>query len=599
MIDSPETRDRDDAIWLHRDGDDTHVWIHIADVAGRFPAGTAADRLAQRRVHTRYRPGRIDPMLPETVEQEAALRPGGPQPTMRIALRFDESAAVTDITVGRGRLHHAHTLTYPLTSRVLAEPSHPLYEVLDHARRLATALLSRRRRAGALAFYDLHRGYATTEEGHLVRLADHQRHVGYLIVQELMIAANSAVADWCMARDLPILFRNHRAATVAGDTTALLDELAAAQARDDPTGYERLRDRMTLVQSPASYDTRVLGHHGLNLAGYTHATSPLRRYADLVNQRVLLAAAAGEPAPYDDATLAALAEHVNEVTREERRRRAERHRTAARDDTRRRLRSAGHEDLSAADFGKVVRLAVAEGRDVPELMAETRRRLHAGELALRDRYEILIGATAPAWRTLREDVHRGICDSPGEPVTVVNLHAQAHSDRPVTPETVEWTVEDVGDVRQPRFAATVTLRLPEGEHRSPTRAAGTKKDAKLQAAIALLATLTGLPDRSHDAPPPTAPPPAAARRVPPERNAAMAVNEYGQHGTITGVQWRFHREGPPHEPEFTCTVSALLPSGHRIEATGSAGGKQAAKLAAATRLRHTIEEALTPTGGDT
>ena len=593
MIDSPDTRDRDDAIWLRPNESGVDIWVHVADVARHLPVGSLGDRQARDRVHTRYLPHRVINMLPNGVEAAAALRPDTTQPTMTVSVRLDATLEPCEVTVSRGRLVNPHPLSYSEVTHILADGDHRLHRRLTQARELAQALLNRRRRNGALAFYDLYRGYATTEEGNVIRLADNQRHIGYLIVQEFMIAANAAVARWAAQRDLPILYRNHRTSAVAGDVSAILDDLVAAQSRGDATGYELLRDRLSVVQRAAEYGTAVLGHHGLNLPTYTHATSPLRRYSDLVNQRMLLAVSDGAPWPYSLDELIAYAGEINDRFQRDRQRRAERHRAAAKQAIRHKLDATTYRDLTDGDFGKVLRMAIAGGGAPGELIEETRRRAGEGRLSIRDRYVLLLNASADSWKDVRRQVHRQVAEEPSDALAVLNMYAQADTGSPGGTGRLDWQVDTVGTAHRPHFRAQVTVTKADRAVVSVPRVAGSKKDAKSQAALALVGSLSGLGDLSTDVPLPEPVARTRTPRVPAERNAMMAVNEYAQTGVITAPVWTFQREGPPHEPVFTATVAATFVSTEEpLNAEARAGSKQSAKAVAAENLRAHIEDGL-------
>ena len=94
---------------------------------------------------------------------------------------------------------------------------------------------------------------------------------------------------------LPILFRNHRPNPVAGSTDELMHEIAAAAG--DPNLFAILRGRLLSTLRAATYNPTVHGHYGLRLGAYTHITSPLRRVADLINQRIVFAHLDHCPAP--------------------------------------------------------------------------------------------------------------------------------------------------------------------------------------------------------------------------------------------------------------------------------------------------------------
>ncbi|MEV0649979.1 RNB domain-containing ribonuclease [Phytomonospora sp. NPDC050363] len=590
MIDGPETADRDDAVWVARDGAGWSLTVHIADVAAVVPLGGAVDAGARRMITTRYLPeGGHVPMI-GAGEARATLREGVAQPTLRVTVAFDADGEAVASDVARGVLSEGAARTYPQAAAALRDPDDPLHTMLTHAHELSRVLLSRRRAAGALAFYDLLQGFATTEEGNLVRLGGALRNAGYMIVQELMIAANEAVALWVAEHDVPILFRNHRASAVAPSRDELLEDLSSFAAE---TGNRVLVEkRLAMLMRPATYAPTVTGHYALNLPAYTHATSPLRRYPDLVTQRMLFAAADGAPPPYSLDQLTEMAEGINATIRQRRQATSDRHRDQARRQTRRVLDTAPLAQVDSDTFHRVVKLAVTE--DVPRegLAEELVRRLADDVLAPRTICHVLFDAEGDAWRLLKERLGDWLAEEPSRAVTGLSVYAQDVMGGPISDEHVAWTVEATGTTQQPRFTARVALRLGSLGHESPGRTAASKKDARSHAALTLVCALAGIADRSRDdVELPEPPSPAArARQVPADRHPVMAVNEYAQLGVISGLTFDYERDGTPHEPVFTCTASAVLAgSGLPMSGTGTAGAKQAAKTTAAADLRKRIK----------
>ncbi|MEV0645768.1 RNB domain-containing ribonuclease [Phytomonospora sp. NPDC050363] len=600
MIDGPDTVDRDDAVWVDRDGGGWRLTVHIADVDAVAPLGSGLDASARRKVTTRYLPDGHIPMLDGGGEERATLRAGVETPTCRVTVRFDDDGVAYAGEVGRGRLADGRVLTYPQAAAAVRERHDPLHEMLSEAHLLARTLLTRRRAAGALAFYDLRQGFATTEEGNLVRLGGVQRNAGYVIVQELMIAANEAVARWSAEHDVPILFRNHRAAAVSPPRDELLEDLTAMAASSG--NRDLVEKRLAMLMRPATYAPTVTGHYALNLPAYTHATSPLRRYPDLVTQRMLFAAVDGAPAPYDFDELAALGEEVNAAIRERRLRTAERYRAEARKETRRQLDTAAYAVMDAETFRKILKLAVTEPEPREGIAEEVVRRLDGNRLPLREVCHVLFDAAGDAWRPVRERLGDWLAEEPSRAVTGLSVYAQDRIGGPISDDHVRWDVAPTGTAQVPRFTARVSLRLGEERRDSPPRTATSKKDARSQAALALVSLLARIGDRSSDMVGEDGPAGAAqtarTRLVPSDRHPVMAVNEYAQLGVLTGLRFTYERDGSPHEPVFTCSVSAELSStGEDLTGTGSAGSKQAAKTEAAADMRAKVDASLGVTSG--
>jgi ribonuclease R len=593
MIDAATTVDRDDAIWIESDGDGFDVWVHIARVADHVPTGGRADTEAHDRVHTRYRAEYTKHMLPAPIVAAASLEPDRENDTFAVHLRLDHAGNVLTADLGPGRLTRSWAMSHGEAADAAGDPAHPLHGTLALALRFAQTMLAARRNAGALAFYDLLSGFATNEEGQLVRLDSAERNSGYIIVQEFMIAANAQIAAWAVREDLPILFRNHRLAAVAGDPAELRDELDSIAAAGDGNAFEMLRSRMRMVARAAAYGPTVHGHHGLQLPVYTHATSPIRRYPDLVTQRILLAAALGHPSPYPFDELTAVAAHVNERIEEERRAKTEYFKQKAHEQTAKHAESADFAALPYKQFSRVLQFAVERGETPTGLVEDTARRLDARELQLREFASVYLYGRG-AFEPLRERMNLILAGEPQQAQSVINVYLQDRLGGPVSNETnVLWTVEDAPGYEGPLFSAQVAIHYNGEQVESPKRLQRNKKEARNQAALALVAALADLPDLSADAI-------AKPRTEGPKKllvdasvNPAEAVQIYAARGMVKLLTWDFEVDGPSHERTFTCRAEGWMQrSGERVAAEGKGPTKQAAKTNASLELRVHIEVAL-------
>ncbi|GAA4085224.1 RNB domain-containing ribonuclease [Actinomadura miaoliensis] len=578
MIDRADSADRDDAFWVERISSGWHVRVHIADVARVIPAGSPADIQAAGRGWTVYLPDRTIRMLPAD-RQDAAALGAAPVPTCLIELHVGVDGAVERARISRGRLRHGIAMSHREAAAALTRPIDlgPQDQMLRDAHHLALALLARRRLSGALVLYDLERGWATGESGVPRPVSEYERNAAYIIVQELMIAANEAVARWCIERDLPILFRNHRVGAVAPPREQLLDDLTASAVTSAVT-----RERLTAILRRAEYGPQVGGHYGLNLAAYTHATSPLRRYADLVTQRIVLAAVDGRPSPYSQGQLQEIATAINTRARELKDRKSQRLKQAATDRAHRRLRDGAAElaGLDAAAFHRVLKTAAREGDPPPALVEEITRRADAGLLAPRDICWALLRTQGERWRPARERLCRLLADDPPLAVTVVAMYGQLTGADPL------WEIRDIGTVQQPLFAVTVTLVCGDTVHTSPRRIGPGKREGRQQAALGLAAAMAGLPDASQDlAEEPAPPAPGDIDQPTVHKNPIMTVNEHTQKGRLRDLRWDFTSHGPGHEPDHTCTVTATCAAtGAEFVASATAARKADAKTQAAAAL---------------
>lgn len=263
MIDRKESVDRDDAITVRSHADGWELTVYVADVASGVVPGSAADREAFRRRESAYGGYRgTAKMLPRPVEERLTLAEGRTCATLRVQVTFDRAGAVLGVQVDRARLQGALAMDHSEVAQAVGDPAHRLHHQLRDAAELSETLLARRRSQGALALYDLLKGWATDEDGRLVRLAAAERNIAYKIVQECMIAANTAIAGWAAARDLLVLFRNHSAAKVAPPRAEFLDDLDLALSDGSGARLQALQERTLMVLRPAEYAPFMRGHWG-------------------------------------------------------------------------------------------------------------------------------------------------------------------------------------------------------------------------------------------------------------------------------------------------------------------------------------------------
>jgi len=329
-IDPPSARDFDDAISAEALADGAvRVWVHIADVSHYVTPGSAVDRVAFRRATSVYVPGKVEPMLPEALSNEAcSLVPHQDRLAVTVELEL-EGARVRRSAFHRSIIRSDERLDYPRVDRIFAGAERaeaPWAEPLAAARRAAAALETAREAGGALAVESTEPEFAFSREGHVSELVWSEQTESHRLIEHLMIAANEAVATLLETRKLPALYRVHERPEPARvehlvDQLASLDvpttpipgtmtsQQAAEKVAEIALGVDREIKRRghgraaftslvlrTLKQ--AHYSPKNVGHAGLRSPRYCHFTSPIRRYPDLVCHRALLAAiGAGEDAP--------------------------------------------------------------------------------------------------------------------------------------------------------------------------------------------------------------------------------------------------------------------------------------------------------------
>ncbi|HVS02342.1 MAG TPA: ribonuclease R [Thermoanaerobaculia bacterium] len=316
-IDGASARDFDDAISVERVSSRLfRVGVHIADVSHYVPPGGGLDGEAYRRGTSVYYPERAIPMLPERLSTElCSLRPGVPRLAVSVFLDVDRQGRVQARRFATTVIRSHRRLTYDEVRRVLEEPRAgdereygPVLAMLRQAREVMQALHLRRTERGSLDF-DLPEGDVELDtDGYVVGIRPGQRHVAHRLIEELMIAANEAVAEELLERQQPALFRVHHPpdpervdelrtllrpfgidlpeSSEPPEPGALQDVLRRVEGRPEEPFVAAVVLRS---QQRAIYHPDSAGHYALASEHYLHFTSPIRRYPDLVAHRQLKA----------------------------------------------------------------------------------------------------------------------------------------------------------------------------------------------------------------------------------------------------------------------------------------------------------------------
>jgi ribonuclease R len=341
-IDPETAKDFDDAISVRQEGDGLRTWVHIADVSHFVPAGSPLDHGAARRSFSAYVPGRVAPMLPpELADDLCSLRPNQDRLCLTVEVPFDAELQPGEPTFYRSVIRSRERLTYGQAERILGgtdQASAELAEALGLAERLALELRRRRFARGALRITTREIVFAFDGEGGVERAWLESEPHAHLLIEELMILANEAVAGLLAGRRREALYRVHerpdptaislllaklaelevptppaperltpaQAAALAGEISERVSEYVERSRR----GVEAFPALVLRALKQARYDPKNLGHSGLASPAYCHFTSPIRRYPDLVCHRALLRElGAGDEPPADD--LDELAEHAS------------------------------------------------------------------------------------------------------------------------------------------------------------------------------------------------------------------------------------------------------------------------------------------------
>jgi exoribonuclease II len=339
-IDDDDSRDLDQlTVAQPGDGDSVTILVAIADVDALVKQGSAIDRHAQQNTVTVYPPGIIFPMLPERLSTDlTSLAEGQDRLAIVIEMVIDKDGEITASGVYRARVRNQAKLGYPGVAAWLdgtGPMPAPMTKVpgLDAQLRtqdeVAQRLHGRRHQRGALDIQTVE-ARPIVQDGAVVGLAQETKSRSRTLIEDFMIAANGVTAGFLGDHNFPSIRRVVRAperwdriqklAADVGETlpdtpdpVALAGFMARRRAAE-PLQYPDLS--LAIVKLMGSGDYAVerpgdapLGHFGLAARDYGHATAPNRRYPDLLTQRLLKAAVAGNPVPYDLPELERLAEH--------------------------------------------------------------------------------------------------------------------------------------------------------------------------------------------------------------------------------------------------------------------------------------------------
>ena len=573
-IDSEHSKDLDDAFWVTPEGDGYLVDVSIADVAAVVKAGTPMDRAAAGKVETEYLRSYNRPMLPRGLsEDRCSLLPGQRRKVLTTRMRLDAGFRVVEVEIVKATVCSQAKLSHGDVDLALLEPDHPLHEQLALCQRVASAFYDRRRERGACAIYDVRSRLYADEDG-VLRKYDSEFFHAQMIVQEFMIAANEQQAIWAARADVPFIYRSHEATTAAPGREQVMAQVV--QALIHPEQLPGLNARMTLWMKRAEYGTKVLGHFGLNLPAYAHVTSPIRRYVDLVNQRILKAALKGYPSPYTADELTAIAEAANTWRREKQQAKEASLKAKTIEERRQQLTLAeSFAGMGTSEFGRLLKRAIKDELRTPALVAEIAKRAAAGTLDAFDVYNVLFRA-GEAWGDEKAAALAQLDGAPHLSVSILNLLRAR--------DGVGYDVAVMPSGR--RFYATAIAQVGDRKTRA-TAEAPTKKVACGLAATAWIRgrvqelTTGAVVLEDDDGSAPAAP--AGANGC----DFVSAIQELCHERKLPLPVYRFDRSGPSHAPTFTC--SAAVADGPAT--TGEAPTKREAKQQAAQQLYAQLRQA--------
>lgn len=309
-IDGEDARDFDDAVFAERKkSGGWRLWVAIADVSHYVQVGSALDQEAANRGNSVYFPGRVVPMLPEILSNGlCSLNPNTDRLAMVCEMTVAESGRVSGYTFYEGLFRSAARLTYTKVAAFLDTgelQNKKLQQPLQTLNACYLALRSQREVRGAIDFESNETRIEFGDDQKIARIVPVERNEAHKLIEECMLAANVSAARFLSAHELWGLYRVHEGPN--GDKLTNLREFLAerglslgGRGKPKPADYQALsldivgrsdaavcQTMMLRSMTQAQYQVENEGHFGLAYTEYTHFTSPIRRYADLLVHRAI------------------------------------------------------------------------------------------------------------------------------------------------------------------------------------------------------------------------------------------------------------------------------------------------------------------------
>ena len=314
-IDGADAKDLDDAVMVKRlDNGNYKLGVYIADVSYYVEADTPMDKEAYERGTSIYLVDRVIPMLPHKLSNGiCSLNPQVDRLTLSCEMEINTSGAVVNHEIFQSVINTTERMTYHDVNKILVDKDEALREkyqslvpMFEHMEKLAAVLNGKRMGRGAIDFDFKEAQVLVDEKGKAADVVLRERSVGERLIEEFMLAANETVAEHVHWMDVPFIHRIHEDPDegklqnffefVAGLGYAVkgksneVHPQALQKVIDSVKGKpeEMIVSKLMLrSMKQAKYDPNSIGHFGLATEFYTHFTSPIRRYPDLIVHRLI------------------------------------------------------------------------------------------------------------------------------------------------------------------------------------------------------------------------------------------------------------------------------------------------------------------------
>ncbi len=315
-IDGEDARDFDDAVLCERRKGGWRLYVAIADVSHYVHVDNALDKEACLRGNSVYFPDFVVPMLPEALSNGlCSLNPQVDRLCMVCEMTITDAGKISGYQFYEGVMHSHARLTYTQVGEILEhgdDNQHPLRQQFHHVlpqlhrlHDLYKCLREARDERGAIDFETVETRIVFNEERKIERIVPVRRNDAHKLIEECMLCANVCAAKFIQKHDLTGLYRVHEGPTEqkldnlreflgelglslsGGDTPTSLDYQALMEQLENRADSNMIQTVMLRSLRQAMYQVENLGHFGLGYEAYTHFTSPIRRYPDLLVHRAI------------------------------------------------------------------------------------------------------------------------------------------------------------------------------------------------------------------------------------------------------------------------------------------------------------------------
>ena len=313
-IDGETSRDFDDAVYAEKNGRNYRLIVAIADVSHYVKPDDAIDQDAQERATSVYFPRRVIPMLPENLSNGiCSLNPDVERLCMVCDMEITYAGNIKSYRFYPAVMKSHGRLTYTQVWEWISQKTqNPYSEQLNTLYKLFKILQKKRHARGAMEFETSETQMLFNDNGKIDRIIPVVRNDAHKLIEECMLAANVCSADFLLKNKHPALYRNHAGPTPeklaalreqlgllglklgGGDNPTPKDYAALADQIAERDDRELLQTMLLRSMQQAQYEPQNAGHFGLAYEHYTHFTSPIRRYPDLLVHRAIKAVLAGD-----------------------------------------------------------------------------------------------------------------------------------------------------------------------------------------------------------------------------------------------------------------------------------------------------------------